>query len=315
MHIQVSPQDPARRLDVFLSLCCPEFSRSRIQSLIKQGAVRVNQQPTRSSYQVQPGDHIDLDEPEPVPLEVLAEKIPLNILFEDADLLVVDKAAGMTVHPAPGSWTGTLVNALLHHCVDLSGINGVLRPGIVHRLDKETTGLLVVAKNDAAHRRLAAQLEARRIHRHYTALVWGHPEESGQVDAPIGRHPRDRKKMAVVATGRRALTHFAVAERYAFISLLDLQLDTGRTHQIRVHLQHIGHPVFGDPVYGGRNRTHGIRPEHRRRAEAMLEMIDRQALHARRLCFVHPRTEEEMEFTCELPKDMTDLIAAGRPTT
>ena len=313
MHIHVSPQDSARRLDIFLSLCCPEFSRSRIQGLIKQGAVRVNQQPTRSSYQVRPGDRIDLDEPEPVSLETLPEESPLSILFEDADLLVVDKAAGMTVHPAPGSWTGTLVNALLSHCRDLSGINGVLRPGIVHRLDKETTGLLVVAKSDVAHRHLAAQLEARRITRRYTALVWGDlSEENGTVDAPIARHPHDRKKMGIVANGRRAVTHYAVVERFPFLNLLDLKLETGRTHQIRVHMQHLHHPIFGDPTYGGRNRTYGIRPEYRRAAEQLLALIARQALHARQLTFLHPRTDAELTFTAGLPGDMAAVLASAR---
>jgi len=311
MHIQVSPQDRAQRLDLFLSRRCPELSRTRIQSLIKEGAVRVNQHSARPSYQIQPGDRIDLNEPEPVPLEVRPEDIPLDIPFEDDDLLVVDKPAGMTVHPAPGVWEGTLVNALLACCRDLSGINGVLRPGIVHRLDRNTSGLLVVAKNDAAHRGLAAQLETRRLQRRYTSLVWGHPEDEGRIDAPVGRHPRDRKKMAVVAAGRQAVTHFRTVERFVFLSLMDLRLETGRTHQIRVHLQHLGHPVFGDPVYGGRSRTHGIRPEFRRGAAAMLGMIARQALHARELRFRHPRTGEEMGFVSPLPEDLAAVVAAA----
>jgi len=313
MQIQVSPQDPSQRLDLFLHQRCPDLSRTRVQALIKRGAVCVNDQTVRPSYQVQSGDRIELEVPEPEPLEVPPEDIPLDIRYEDADLLVVDKVAGMTVHPAPGSWTGTLVNALLHHCSDLSGINGVLRPGIVHRLDKETTGLLVVAKNDIAHRHLAAQLEARRITRRYTALVWGDlSEEDGSVDAPIARHPHDRKKMGIVASGRRAVTHYAVVERFPFLTLLDLKLETGRTHQIRVHLQHLHHPVFGDPTYGGRNRTHGIRPEYRRRAEQLLALIDRQALHARQLTFRHPRTEAELTFTSELPADIAAVLAAAR---
>ena len=226
---------------------------------------------------------------------------------------MLDKAAGMTVHPAPGSWQGTLVNALLHHCRDLSGINGVLRPGIVHRLDRNTTGLLIVAKNDAAHRGLAAQLEAHCIERRYAALVWGQlQEEEGRIDAPIGRHPRDRKLMAVVEDGRAAVTRFAVVEHFQFLSLLDLRLETGRTHQIRVHLQHCGHPVFGDPAYGGRNRVHGIRPEYRLQADHHLGLIDRQALHARRLRFTHPTAGRPMEFEAELPADLARLIAAAR---
>ena len=313
MQIQVSPQDPPQRLDLFLHERSSDLSRTRVQALIKRGAVRVNGQTVRPSYQVQPGDRIELEVPEPEPLEVTPEDIPLDIRYEDADLLVVDKAAGMTVHPAPGSWTGTLVNALLHHCSDLSGINGVLRPGIVHRLDKETTGLLVVAKSDVAHRHLAAQLEARRITRRYTALVWGDlSEENGTVDAPIARHPHDRKKMGIVANGRRAVTHYAVVERFPFLNLLDLKLETGRTHQIRVHMQHLHHPIFGDPTYGGRNRTYGIRPEYRRAAEQLLALIARQALHARQLTFLHPRTDAELTFTAGLPGDMAAVLASAR---
>ena len=316
MQIQVSPHDPEQRLDLFLSERCAELSRTRIQTLIKAGEVQVNGKAVRPSYLIKAGDRIALEVPDPRPLEVLSEPIPLDIVYEDGDLLVVDKGAGMTVHPAPGSWEGTLVNALLHHCDDLSGINGVLRPGIVHRLDKETTGLLVVAKNDAAHRGLAAQLEAREISRRYAALVWGHPvDERGTVDAPVGRHPRNRKKNAVVEGGRAAVTHFAVTERFAFASLLELRLETGRTHQIRVHMQHMGHPVFGDPVYGGRNRVEGIRPEFRRRAQEMLGLIERQALHARQLRFRHPRTGEEMTFAAELPEDMARAIEMGRSSS
>jgi 23S rRNA pseudouridine1911/1915/1917 synthase len=311
MDFQVSSQDAAQRLDLFLVDHCPALSRSRIQALIREKVVRVNGKPTRSSYSIRPGDRVELDAPDPVPLKVEPESLPLNILFEDGDLLVVDKVAGMTVHPAPGSRSGTLVNALLAHCRDLSGINGVLRPGIVHRLDKETSGLLVVAKNDLAHRHLAAQLRARRMQRRYTALVWGHPEAEGRIEAPIARHPRDRKRMAVVEGGRGAATRFAVVERFAFLSLLDLQLETGRTHQIRVHMQHVGYPVFGDPVYGGRHRIGGLRPEYRRQAESMLDMIDRQALHARELRFAHPRTGEEMAFASGLPGDMARVMAAA----
>ena len=313
MQIQVPPQDKPQRLDLFLSLHHADLSRTRVQSLIKQGAVLINGHPSRASYVVREGDAIAIDLPAPEPLEIEPEDLPLNILFEDQDLLVLDKAAGMVVHPAPGAWQGTLVNALLHHCADLSGINGVLRPGIVHRLDKDTTGLLVVAKNDAAHRHLATQLEARQIQRRYLALVWGHPkEDQGRIHAPIGRNPRDRKLMAVVAGGRDALTHFTVQERFAFLSRLDLRLETGRTHQIRVHLQHLGHPIFGDPTYGGRNRTRGIRPEYRRPAEHLLGLIDRQALHAQKLRFTHPTTGESMEFEAELPADLARLLEAVR---
>ncbi|MBI2502894.1 MAG: RluA family pseudouridine synthase [Candidatus Latescibacteria bacterium] len=313
MHLQVSPEEAPQRLDLFLSRRCPDLSRSRLQMLIREGAVRVNGQPSRPSYQIRPADCIALELPAPTELSLDPEAIPLSILFEDGDLLVLDKGPGMTVHPAPGSWQGTLVNALLHHCRDLSGINGVLRPGIVHRLDRDTTGLLVVAKNDTAHRHLAAQLQSRVLERRYSALVWGRPRlPQGRIEAPVGRHPRDRKKMAVVPGGRAALTHYQVVERFAFLSLLDLRLETGRTHQIRVHLQHLGHPVFGDPVYGGRAPIRGLQPAQRLLAGELLKLIARQALHARSLRFAHPRSGEWLEFSAPLPADMEALLAAVR---
>ena len=313
MQFHVSSHDKGQRLDLFLSRCCSLFSRSRIQVLIKDGHILVNGEKMRSSYSVCAGDRISIDSPPPQRLAVKPENIPLDILYQDDDLLVLDKSANMAVHPAPGSWEGTLVNALLYHCRDLSGINGLLRPGIVHRLDKGTTGLMVVAKNDEAHRGLAVQLERRVIERHYTALVWGHPrEDRGQIEAAIGRNPRDRKKMAVVEGGRAAVTHFEVVERFDFLSKLDLRLKTGRTHQIRVHLQHKGHPVFGDPIYGGVNRIRGIKAEFRRRAEVLQELIHRQALHARTLRFDHPRNGTPMEFTAEFPADFARVLAAAR---
>ncbi|MCC7263782.1 MAG: RluA family pseudouridine synthase [Candidatus Latescibacteria bacterium] len=313
MKIHVAPDEAPQRLALFLGRHCPELSRSRIQGLIKEEAVRVNGQPARASYQIRPADCIDLELPAPVELSVDAEAIPLDVVYEDEDLLVLNKGPGMTVHPAPGSWQGTLVNALLHHCRDLSGINGVLRPGIVHRLDRDTTGLLVVAKNDQAHRQLAAQLQSRQLERRYSALVWGQLRLlQGRIEAPIGRHPRDRKKMGVVAGGRAAITHYQVAERLPFLNLLDLRLETGRTHQIRVHLQHLGHPVFGDPVYGGRTPVRGLQPAQRLRAEELLGLISRQALHARRLRFTHPRRGEWLEFDAPLPPDLSALLVAAR---
>ena len=312
MHLVVDVEAP-ERLDLFLRHRCPELSRSRIQTLIKSGAIRVNGAQTRPAYLVQPGDEIAVELPEPEPLAAFPESLPLSIAYEDDDLLVVDKAAGMTVHPAPGATEGTLVNALLHHCRDLSGINGTLRPGIVHRLDKETSGLLVVAKRDTAHRALAARLQAHQVERHYLALVWGVlREESGRIEAPIGRHPKNRKKMAVVEDGRDAATNFSVIERCPFATWVECQLETGRTHQIRVHLAHIGHPVFGDPVYGGRDQARGIRPEYRRQANWMLSLIKRQALHAKKLCFAHPTTGEMMEFTAPLPEDLRAVLEAAR---
>ncbi|MDE2742508.1 MAG: RluA family pseudouridine synthase [Gemmatimonadota bacterium] len=313
MDLAVPVESTAERLDLFLRTHCPQHSRSSIQALIKAGAIRVNGQKTRPAYLVQPGDEIAVELPEPEPLAARPEALPLSIAYEDDDLLVVNKAAGMTVHPAPGATEGTLVNALLHHCRDLSGINGALRPGIVHRLDKETSGLLLVAKRDAAHRALAASLQAHQIERRYAALVWGVlREENGRIEAPIGRDPKNRKKMAVVADGRAAATNFKVAERFPFTNLVKCQLETGRTHQIRVHLAHIGHPVFGDPVYGGRDQARGVRPEYRRQANWMLSLIRRQALHAQKLRFAHPTTGDMMEFTAPLPEDMQAVLEAAR---
>lgn len=313
MDIVVPAAAPAERLDLFLRTRCPELSRSRIQTLIKAGEILVNGAEVRQAYLVQPGDEIAVAVPEPAALEASPQDLPLAIVYEDADLLVVNKAAGMTVHPAPGAQDGTLVNALLHHCRDLSGINGVLRPGIVHRLDKETSGLLVVAKSDIAHRTLAARLQAHEIDRRYLALVWGVcREDGGRIEAPIDRNPKNRKKMAVVEGGRAATTNFSVVERCPFTSLVECRLETGRTHQIRVHLAHVGHPVFGDPIYGGRAQTGGIRPEYRRQAKWMLSLIKRQALHARELRFAHPLTGAALEFAVEPPEDMAAVVAAAR---
>ncbi len=309
----VADEEEKQRLDLYLSGYLPDLSRSRIQQLIQEGAVRINGGAVKPSYRVRAGDCVAVEIPKAhFPLQLEAESIPLSVAYEDGHLLVVDKPAGMVVHPAPGSWSGTLVHALLAHCDDLSGINGVLRPGIVHRLDRNTSGLLVVAKSDAAHRHLSAQLESRTVSRGYTTLVWGRVEESGAIDAPIGRSARDRKKMGVRADGRRAVTHYAVGEEFAFLTQLDLRLETGRTHQIRVHLQHLGHPVFGDPDYSGRSLVRGVAQQHRRRAEELLALIPRQALHARHLGFVHPVTGERIELESPLPENMTRLFEAAR---
>ncbi len=314
MQIEVSPQDPPERLDLYLSRRLQDTSRAQIQRLIKAHAIRLNDQPTLASYKIQPGDCIAVEAPEPQPAKASAEDLPLNVVYEDSDLIVVDKTAGMAVHPAPGVYDGTLVNALLHHCQDLSGINGVLRPGIVHRIDKDTSGLLLVAKNDVAHRHLAAQLQAHDIDRTYTSLVWGNIEQDrGRIEAPIDRNPKNRKKMAIIEGGKEAATNFAVVQRFPYLTLLDLRLETGRTHQIRVHVLHHGHPVFGDPVYGGRSQTQGIKPEYRRHAKYLLTLIKRQALHARQLGFAHPRSGERLEFSSELPADLTAVIAAASP--
>ena len=315
MEIRVPPEAESQRLDLFLSSTCPNLSRSRIQQLIKTGAVTVNGGERRVSYSVCAEDLVFVDVPAPERSVLAAEDIPLAIIYEDEDLLVLDKPAGMVVHPAPGVNSGTLVNALLHHCGDLSGIGGVLRPGIVHRLDKDTTGLLVVAKSDRAHRGLAAQLEARSMRRTYIALVWGIVDaEEDRIEAPIGRHPRDRKRLAVVRSGRAAATRVSKLRHFEFTSMLEVRLETGRTHQIRVHLQHYGFPVFGDPVYGGRNRTSGIKADLHRRADLLLKLIDRQALHAADLQFEHPVSGEQFQFSAPLPDDFDRLVKAASAT-
>jgi 23S rRNA pseudouridine1911/1915/1917 synthase len=309
----VNEEEDGTRLDVFLQGVC-DLSRSRLQRLIGDDAVRVDDVRQKSSYRVHLSERVDVDIPEAVPLLALAQDLPLSILHEDADVLVIDKAAGMTVHPAHGSPDGTLVNALLHHCHDLSGVNGVLRPGIVHRLDRETTGLLMVAKNDHAHRHLAAQLEARTVERRYLALLWGGVLEPGVVDAALDRNRKDRLKMAVVTRGgRRAVTRVQPLEEMAgFLTWVEFRLETGRTHQIRVHAEHMGHPVFGDPVYSGRTWVNGIEPELRPAAQILLKSLKRQALHAATLGFVHPRTEETVRFVSELPTDLAQTVAAAR---
>jgi 23S rRNA pseudouridine1911/1915/1917 synthase len=310
-RVIVTEEEEHQRLDLLLGPYCEGLSRSRIQTLIKEGAITVADRVERASYKVRQGDRIDIDLPDPKLLAVEPQPIPLDILFEDRDLLVVNKPAGMTVHPAPGVWRDTLVNALLHHCQDLSGINGVLRPGIVHRLDRYTTGLLVVAKNDASHQSLAAQLHERAVKRQYTAVAWGWLDD-GRIEAPIARHPRERTKMAVREGGRAAVTHYAAAEHFSFLTRLTVNLETGRTHQIRVHLLHIGHPIFGDPVYGGRTQTRGIQPDYRQSATSLLSLIGRQALHAHHLSFRHPASGEMVSFEAPLAPDMEELVAACR---
>ena len=307
VRVVVPDEEEGERLDRFLADRCSSLSRSRIQTLIGEGVVRVGGKPRRASYRVRAADRVDMTIPAPGSLDLLPEEIPLSVAYEDDDLLVVDKAAGMTVHPAPGCRTGTLVNALLHRCRGLSGINGALRPGIVHRLDRDTTGLMVVAKNDRAHRHLAAQLEARTVSRVYAAIVWGDPG-AGRIEAAIARNPRDRVRMAVREDGRRAVTRFRTCEQLAFLSLLRVELETGRTHQIRVHMEHAGHPVFGDPAYGGRSRRRGIAPGHRGAARQALDLIGRQALHASSLAFEHPSTGKAASFCSPLPEDMGRVL-------
>ena len=309
-HLQIPPTHEGARLDRYLADQCPALSRSRIQKLIAEGAICVNGAPTRSSYRVMAGDSVTLHVPPPTKSAIDPEAIPLSIFFEDDHLLVLDKPAGMITHPAGRVTSGTLVNALLAHCTQLSGINGVLRPGIVHRLDKDTSGLMVVAKSDEGHRGLAAQLAARTMARHYLALIWaGFDADEGRVEAPIARHPNHRKRMAVSPAGRFAATRWRVRARRDFLSLLSLALETGRTHQIRVHLARLNRPVFGDPLYGGREeRLQGIAPLFRRRATHLLAQTNRQMLHATQLTFVHPVTKRELTFESPPPEDMQNML-------
>lgn len=296
MNLPINEETAGLRVDKAISELCPEMTRSAIQKLLESGNIRCNGKEVAKNYKVRAGDEISVEIPEPVSDEALPEDIPLDIVYEDEDLLVVNKPKGMVVHPAAGNLTGTLVNALLAHCGDsLSGINGVVRPGIVHRIDKDTSGLLIVAKNDMAHQSLAAQIKEHSFTRVYEAIVYGNfKEDEGVVNAPIGRDARDRKKMTVTEkNSRNAVTHFRVLTRYGEFTHLRLQLETGRTHQIRVHMAHLGHPVAGDPVYG---------------PSKVIKALEGQCLHARVIGFVHPRTGEYLEFSSDLPKYFTAFI-------
>jgi 23S rRNA pseudouridine1911/1915/1917 synthase len=302
-----SETDSGLRLDVFLSRCESGLSRTRLQQLIDEGRVAIGGKTViRASQKLYAGDMVTLEEPPATPLGLIPQDIPLTILYEDSDLLVLDKPAGMVVHPAAGHSEGTLVNALLFHCGDLSGIGGVMRPGIVHRLDKDTSGLLVVAKTDAAHQGLAVQFKKHLVKKTYSALVYGDPKtETGQIDLPVGRHPVERKKMSTKSRrGKEAVTSWRIAERFGVAALLNVDIETGRTHQIRVHLAAIGHPVVGDNVYGSSKRAYNIVDPAVR---AYLKGMGRQALHAVHLCFIHPETRQKMEFYAPLPADMADL--------
>ena len=311
------------RLDRFIEAQLPEqvetetdvssffsLSRTYIQKLIREGAITVNGKPSKPGYKLRTGDQISLTLPDPRPLQTVEpEPIPLDILYEDSALVVVNKPAGMTVHPAGDVQSGTLVNALLNHCEILPGIGGVQRPGIVHRLDKDTSGVIVAAKTDHAHRHLSAQFEAHTTTRHYYAVVCGvPPNETGTVNARIIRSPRDKRKMTVTGTGgRHAITHYHLLERYDRFSLLKLTLETGRIHQIRVHLSHIGHPVAGDHVYGG-GYARAIHDAPSTAVKEALVALNRQALHAHTLGFVHPETEQRLTFSAPMPEDMWWLV-------
>ncbi len=282
------------RIDVYLAEKIP-LSRSHIQRLISDSKILVNQKPCKANYKVQPADRITVEQTVPQTIELIPQAIPLQIIYEDKHIIVINKPRGMVVHPAAGNQSGTLVNALLEHCRDLSGINGVIRPGIVHRLDKDTSGVMVAAKNDSAHISLAQQIKQRTATRKYVAIVHGCiGEEHGEINAPIGRHPTDRKKMAVVFNNsRQATTLFKVIQRYNRYSVVECKLLTGRTHQIRVHMTYIGHPLVGDPKYGPQKKRYPIIG---------------QALHSQQLLLAHPVTGEEMVFTAPLPDDMKEIL-------
>ena len=296
--IQISEEQKGQRLDKILSLINEEWSRSQVQQWIKSGNVKVNGAASKANYKCQEGDCIEVTIEEPEELDITPENIPLDIYYEDADVIVVNKPKGMVVHPAPGHTSGTLVNALMYHCQDLSGINGVMRPGIVHRIDKDTSGLLMVAKNDMAHEKLVKQLQEKTVTRKYNALVHGViPHDAGTIDAPIGRDKRDRQSMTVTDdNSRHAVTHFHVLERFRDFTFIECQLETGRTHQIRVHMKYIGYPLAGDPKYGPRKTVD----------------LNGQALHAAVLGFVHPRTEEYLEFEAPLPAYFIEFLETLR---
>ncbi len=285
------------RIDKFLSEQMPDYTRSFLQKLIKEGDVLVNGQPVKSNYKVSTDDRISVEIPEMKDPEILAEDIPLDILYEDSDIIIVNKPKQMVVHPAPGHYSGTLVNALMYHCGnDLSGINGELRPGIVHRIDMDTTGSLVICKNDIAHQSLSEQLKVHSIKRVYEAIVHGNlKEDTGTIHAPIGRHPQDRKKMSIHAKiSRDAITHYQVLERFGNYTYIQCQLETGRTHQIRVHMASIGHPILGDEVYGPK--------------KCPFPSLQGQTLHAKTLGITHPRTGEYLEVNAPLPDYFTKLL-------
>lgn len=297
----INESDVKKRLDVLVSELSG-VSRSHAQMLIESELVLVNGKVQPKNYRLRPLDDVEVEELPIRELSAEAEDIPLDIIYEDDDIIVVNKPSGMVVHPAPGNESGTLVNALLYHCRDsLSGINGVIRPGIVHRIDKDTSGLLVVAKTDEAHIFLSSLLKGHGIKRTYHAILTGHLKSTqGTVNAPIARHPVDRKKMAIVTGGREAITHYEVLREYPSFTYAKMNLETGRTHQIRVHMSHIGHPIIGDTVYGG-GKTQFERAHAR--------LLDGQCLHAKELSFPHPRTGEIMRFECDLPDNFTTLLS------
>jgi 23S rRNA pseudouridine1911/1915/1917 synthase len=310
--IVVPPGKVRERLDLFLTHHVENATRSKVQQAIKEGYVHVDGKVVKASHKISPGEIIHIELPKPPVPDVVSEDIPLDILYEDEHLLVVNKPAGMVTHPAYSNYSGTLVNALLFHCNSrLSTVNDPTRPGIVHRLDKDTSGLMVVAKDDNTHSKLAKQFSLRTIEREYWAIVWGRFEEkkSGIIEAALGRSKSDRKKIAVTNGGKAAVTEYIVLEEFEYLALIKLKLHTGRTHQIRVHLHHIGHPVFGDPTYGGRRIAWGgTEKKKKEEVQNLLKIMTRQALHAKTIGFVHPATKEKLKFDSDLPADMNTTL-------
>ena len=294
-NIVVSEDDELIRIDKYLSLAAPELTRNRIQGLISDGNVTVNEKTVKANYKVRENDIIKLLIPDAVPADIPAENIPLDIVYEDDDIIIINKPKGMVVHPAPGHYTGTLVNALMYHCKDnLSGINGELRPGIVHRIDMDTTGLLVVCKNDVSHNFIAEQLKEHSITRKYQAIVYNaFTDENGTIEGNIGRHTTDRKRMAITPTGKPAITHYKVLKNMGKYALVECQLETGRTHQIRVHMTSINHPLLGDEIYGPKTCPFKLQG---------------QVLHAKTIGFIHPTTQKYVEFDSVLPDYFQNLI-------
>ena len=299
LTLQPNKENAGQRVDAWLAANLEDVTRSAAQRLLEEGRVTCGGKALAKNYKLNGTETVEVCLPDPEPVDVLPQDIPLDVVYEDADVIVVNKPKGLVVHPAPGHPDGTLVNALLHHCGDsLSGIGGELRPGIVHRIDRDTSGLIIAAKNDSAHQKLTAQLQDHTLARIYHCIVTGNlREDSGTVNAPIGRHPVDRKKMAVVANGRPAVTHWTVLERFPGFTYVECRLETGRTHQIRVHMAHIGHPILGDTVYGNKKPVPGLQG---------------QCLHAVGLRFLHPRTGEMVELSCGLPEEFrTQLQKCG----